>query len=94
MAESQKARTTEGKHLLEVSERKNMTVSGVTDVVSFDDACIVLSTSCGIMSIDGSDMHIISLDLEKGNVQIEGSFNGIIYPENAPKSGFFRKRQK
>ncbi len=82
------------KHLLEMAERKTLTVSGATDVISFDEGCIVLATTCGIMSVDGSEMRIVSLDLEIGKVEISGSVNGIIYPENAQRGGLFRRKQK
>ena len=82
-------------HFCELSERKSLNVSGVTDVISFDEGCIVLSTVCGILSVDGEDLRIVSLDVEKGNVEIMGTVNGMIYPESIKKSGgIFRKRQK
>ena len=83
------------RHFIELSERKQLKVSGVEDVISFDEGCIVLSTVCGILSVDGSELRIVSLDVEQGNVEISGTVNGMIYPESVKKSGgFFRKRQK
>ena len=82
-------------HIIELNDRKSLTVSGVEDVVSFDEGCIVLATVCGILSIDGCDMRIVSLDVEQGNIEISGTVNGMIYPESAKKvGGLFRKRQK
>lgn len=82
-------------HFCELSERKSLKVSGVADVISFDEGCIVLSTVCGILSVDGEELRIVSLDVEKGNVEISGVVNGMIYPESIKKSGgFFRRRQK
>ena len=96
MAEIQKnSGTGVKKHSLHMTGRESLSVSGVEDVVSFDEACIVLSTVCGIMSVDGSDMHIMSLDTDKGDVEIMGNVSGIIYPEGAVKGGgIFRKRQR
>lgn len=83
------------KHYTELSERTGLKVSGVEDVISFDEGCIVLSTVCGILSVDGRELRIVSLDVDQGNVEIQGTVNGMIYPESAKKSGgFFRKRQK
>ena len=82
------------KHALEMVERKTLTVSGIDDVISFDEGCIVLSGGCGIMSVDGSELRIVSLDLDSGKVDIVGNVNGIIYPEGSKNSGFFRKKQK
>ncbi len=94
MAELQNNRTAAKKHTLEMAERKTLTVCGVQDVISFDDTCILLSTVCGVMSIDGADLRIVSLDLESGRVEISGNVNGIIYPESVSKGGFFRRKQK
>ena len=82
-------------HRIQLLERKSLEVCGVTDVISFDEGCIVLSTVCGILSVDGRELRIVSLDVDQGNVEIQGTVNGMIYPESAKKSGgFFRKRQK
>lgn len=96
MAEIQREQKGSGKsHSLQMNGREALTVSGANDVISFDEACIVLSTVCGIMSVDGSGMHIISLDTDVGTVEIAGSINGIIYPEGNVKSGgLFRRKQR
>ncbi len=82
------------KHTLEMIDRKTLTVSGIDDVISFDEGCIVLSGVCGIMSVDGTELRIIGLALDTGCVEISGNINGIIYPENSKSGGFFRKKQK
>ena len=95
MAEIQKNQTGNvKKHSLNMLGREKLAVSGVDDVISFDDTCIVLSTVCGIMSVDGAGMHVTSLDTESGNVEITGNVNGIVYPEATAKGGLFRKRQR
>ena len=90
MAEIQSA----DKHQLSMDGRKTLVATGITDVVSFDEASIVLSTVCGILAIDGQGLRIVSLDTDEGKAEIEGSINGMIYPEGAHKSGLFRKRTR
>ncbi len=82
------------KHRLNMSGRRSLRVEGTTDVVSFDDTSIVLSTVCGILSVDGEGLRIVSLDTDKGITEIEGSISGMIYPEGAAKGGFFRRKQR
>ena len=82
------------KHSLELIGREAVSVNGVHEVISFDEACIVLSTVCGILSIDGSALKINSLDTDNGCVSISGTVNAMIYPEGNLKGGIFRKRQK
>lgn len=82
------------KHTLEMLERKSLKVGGIDDVISFDEGCIVLAGACGIMSVDGAELRIVSLDLDTGCVEISGTVNGIIYPESTKSGGFFRRKQK
>ena len=83
-------------HSLCMKDRESLEVSGVSDVISFDEAGIVLSTECGVLSIDGSELHIVTLNVDEGNVAITGTVNGIIYPESGGNrsGGIFRRRAK
>lgn len=95
MVENQLVNKQTKKHVCELTERKYLKISGACDVISFDEGCIVLSTVDGVMSVDGSELRIVSLDVENGYVEISGSVNAMIYPEGLKKSGgFFRKKQK
>ena len=75
--------------------RQNLTVTGVCDVISFDEQCIFLSTKDGILSVDGNEMHIVSLSVDVGKVEIQGKICGLIFPESNGRSpSFFRRKQK
>lgn len=84
------------KHQVEMTDRKDLTVTGVSDVINFDDSSVVLETSGGILSVDGQELHIVNLNVDSGEITISGSINGIIYPQSMAKStgGFFRRRSK
>lgn len=83
-------------HIIGMKNRETLEISGVSDVISFDDVGIVLSTECGILSIDGVGLHIVTLNVDDGNVAVTGTINGIIYPESSgsKSGGIFRRRQK
>ena len=66
-------------HKLLLSNRRTGTISGVTDVISFDIAEILLET--GMLTIRGADLHVNRLTLEKGEVDIEGRIDSIAYSE-------------
>ena len=89
-----KRETGNKKHSLELIGRETVCINGVSEVISFDEACIVLSTVCGILSIDGASLKINSLDTDNGCVSISGTVNAMIYPEGNLRGGIFRKRQK
>lgn len=79
-------------HNVILEERKNLTVSGVSDVDSFDDETVVLFTEMGELTVRGSGLHINKLNVESGDFNIEGQIHTLIYTDDdAKKRGFFDK---
>ncbi len=74
-----------GAHKLLLMNREAMELTGVEDVVSFDENGAVLRTVLGMLAVDGEDLHVVKLDLAGGNVQIEGKVNGLIYSDGGAK---------
>ncbi|MGN0297935.1 MAG: sporulation protein YabP [Lachnospiraceae bacterium] len=66
-------------HNLELKSRKACNLTGVTDVISFDEKEILLDTSMGMLQIRGSDLHVRQVSLESGKVEIEGTCSSIVY---------------
>ena len=56
-------------------------VSGVSDVLSFDLAEILLETDQGMLMIKGNNLHVNRLSLEKGEVDVEGQIDSLTYSE-------------
>ena len=81
-------------HSFSSSGRDGIAVSGVTDVVSFDDRGVVMETACGSMAVEGEGLHITVLNIGDGRVNIEGKINGVYYFDNTPKPkrGLFGKK--
>ena len=78
-------------HELYLHDRKRMTVSGVTDVISFDDTCVRLETVRGELVIDGEKLKISRLDTAKGDVDLDGSIDSVVYydKDKTERKGFF-----
>ena len=68
-------------HKITINSRKNGTISGVNDVISFDTEKIILDTIGGILTIRGQKLHVKRLSVEKGEVDIEGIVDGFGYKE-------------
>ena len=66
-------------HRIVFNARKNGTITGVVDVLSFDLSEILLETEQGMLMIKGSDLHVNRLTLEKGEVHIDGHVDSLIY---------------
>lgn len=77
-------------HVLQLKERKNLTMSGVTEVVSFDETAVILQTALGTLTVQGRDLQLKTLSLEGGQVAVEGNVSALIYEE--PRSGSWRQR--
>lgn len=77
-------------HKLQLNERKSLTMSGVAEVVSFDDSTVVLQTSLGTLVVQGQQLQLKTLSLEGGQVAVEGSVSALIYEE--PRTGGWRQR--
>ena len=79
-------------HHVTLEDRRRLTVSGVEDVERFDESTIVLSTSLGVMTVTGEELHIEKLSLDGGDLQVEGSIDAILYEEDRePRGGFFSR---
>ena len=73
-------------HRLMLNNRKNGSFTGVLDVLSFDLNEILLETEQGMLHIKGKDLHVNRLDLEKGEVDIDGQVDALNYSQ-VPKTG-------
>ena len=72
-------------HTVTINERKNIIISGIKKIDSFDNEEFLLETTMGYMVIKGADLEIIKLDTYQGNVSIKGKVNSLTYMENSNK---------
>ena len=72
-------------HKLTLNGRKELNMTGVTEVVSFDEMCVVLKTSMGLLTIHGQNLQLKNLSLEGGQVAVEGTLTAFLYEE--PRKG-------
>ena len=66
-------------HILTLDCRKQITISGVIDVLGFDETCIMLTTGGGKLTVEGGDIQITSLDVESGKMTATGRFDSLFY---------------
>ena len=74
-------RQTQRAHKVILNNRTSGTISGVSDVLSFDIKEILLETDQGMLMIKGNDLHVNRLTLEKGEVDIEGQIDSLTYSD-------------
>ncbi len=74
-------------HNLTLENRRRLTISGVEDVERFDETAIVLSTAQGMLTVQGSGLHIEQLSLDGGDLKVEGLMESLSYEDRAEQSG-------
>jgi len=85
----------DGGHRLLLNDRKSLELNGITNVEKFDEKEIDLDTEMGKLSIKGEEMYMKHLNLDKGELIIEGFVKGIVYSEHGDikkkEKGFFKR---
>ena len=77
-------------HQLNLRDRKTGMMTGIVDVISFDSQQILLETTQGMLMIKGKELHVSRLCLEKGEVDIEGMMDSLVYTDG----GTYARKQK
>jgi len=76
------------RHQIILAERERLSIDGVLNVESFDDREIALETDLGGLIIQGEDLHIKELNLEKANLLVNGFIKSLEYTgESLSKKG-------
>ena len=77
-------------HKLTLNQREDLTLTGVTEVVRFDDNTVILKTQLGTLIVQGQDLTLKTLSLDGGNVAVSGHIASLIYEE--PRAAGFWQR--
>ena len=77
-------------HRLTLHERQQLTVTGVSEVVSFDENAVVLTTDMGTLLVTGSQLQLKNLSEKDGQVAVEGTVSALSYEEPRKKRGLLR----
>lgn len=79
-------------HNVIMEDRKTLTITGITDIESFDEQAVILFTDSGELMIRGYNLHINKIDVESGDLTLEGEIYSLIYSDDQPQqSGFFSR---
>ena len=78
-------------HQLIMQDRRQVELTGVADVDSFDENTVIVYTSLGQLTVRGSGLHIQQLNLEGGSLSIEGQVDSLLYADTVKGGGFFSR---
>ena len=66
-------------HSLTLQDRGKLTLSGVSEVISFDDAAVLMRTPLGDLLVQGQQLQLKTLSPEGGNVTVQGEISALSY---------------
>ena len=69
-----------------IENRKTLTISGVTDVESFNETVIVLYTELGELTVKGRDLRVNKVSIDNGDLFVEGEIGAVIYGRRDKKT--------
>ena len=75
----------ENKGNLFLESRKRLSLTGVVEVIAFDEEKILLNTKLGALTIKGSNLKMNKLDVQNGDVVIIGDMYSFVYSEKGIK---------
>ena len=79
-------------HKLTLNERSVLSMTGVTEVVSFDEESVVLHTALGTLEVLGQNLKLKNLSPDGGQLAIEGNIRGLFYEEPRQSRSFWRRK--
>ena len=76
-----------------LENRNKLSISGVNDVLSFDDQVVIIETELGLLTVKGENLKINKLSIDTSEVIVEGEINSLSYSEHQMKTegGLFAK---
>lgn len=78
-------------HKLTLDQREKLIVTGVTEVISFDEDAVVLRTQLGLLRVEGQQLQLKNLSVDGGQLAVEGTVTALSYEEPRQKSGWLHR---
>ena len=78
-------------HKLSLNERKELTMTGVTEVVSFDENAVIVNTDLGRLTVQGQQLQLKTLSVEGGQIAVEGNIALLQYEEPRQRGGWVHR---
>lgn len=68
---------------LVLENREKLSISGVLDVLSFDDQVVIVETELGLLNVKGENLRINKLSIDTSEVVVEGEICNLSYSEKS-----------
>ena len=64
-----------------LENRGKLSISGVNDVLSFDDQTVMVETELGLLTVKGEGLRINKLSIDTSEVIVEGDISYLAYSD-------------
>ena len=78
-------------HKLTLDQRNSLTMTGVTEVVSFDENAVIVNTELGRLTVQGQQLQLKTLSVEGGQIAVEGNIASLQYEEPRRTGGWVHR---
>ena len=80
--QEEKKQKNPSRHAINLVRRESLAATGVLDVISFDEETVIAETELGILIIKGINLHVSRLNLENGELAIDGEVISMTYEDS------------
>ncbi len=70
------------KHNITINNREDVKMTGIVDVLSFDEELVICQSDIGVLILKGVNLHINKLDLDNSILELSGYVTGVQYEED------------
>ena len=88
---TEERKTAKMPHTVILENRASLTVTGVSNVDSFDEQVVVAYTDYGELVIRGNGLKINKLSVETGDLTLDGEVVSLSYTEVRPNGSVFSR---
>ena len=79
------------KQTLTLTDRSFAEITGVEEVLSYDENGVRILTSLGQLALDGEGLNVVQLNLSQGIVCVEGQIDALYYMEQKGRRSLFSR---
>ena len=83
---------------IRMKDREHIDISGVEEVISYDENGLCLTVGGSRLTVDGENIHVSSLNVEEGRIVADGRIRSLSYEDSLQGGGFlsglFKKQRQ
>ena len=79
-------------HKLTLNRREQLSVSGVDEIIGFDESTVVLHTELGTLYVHGEGLQLKELSVDSGQTAVLGQIHALVYEQPRARRGLFGRK--